>query len=73
MFNLGQSYLGETPDQMRQTYMQQQMDALRPYDIEQEQRLLAQGFGRGTTGLSVGAGGNPMLKALQVIPLMDMQ
>lgn len=65
LFNLGQSYLGETPDQMRQTYMQQQMDALRPYDIEAEQRLLAQGFGRGTTGLSVGAGGNPMLKALQ--------
>ena len=65
LFNLGQEYLSETPEQARQTYMQQQMDALRPYDVEEEQRLLAMGFGRGTTGLSVGAGGNPMLKALQ--------
>lgn len=65
LFNLGQQYLADTPEQARQTYMQQQMDALRPYDIEEEQRLLAMGFGRGTTGLSVGAGGNPMLKALQ--------
>jgi len=65
LFNLGQSYLADTPEEARQRYMQQQMDALRPYDIEEEQRLLALGFGRGTTGLSVGAGGNPMLKALQ--------
>jgi hypothetical protein len=65
LFNLGQDYLADTPEQARQNYMQQQMAALRPYDIEEEQRLLAMGFGRGTTGLSVGAGGNPMLKALQ--------
>tara|TARA_Y100000389_G_scaffold5658_1_gene5400 strand:- start:4566 stop:5681 length:1116 start_codon:yes stop_codon:yes gene_type:complete len=65
LFSLGQEYLADTPEEARQRYMQQQMDALRPYDIEEEQRLLAMGFGRGTTGLSVGAGGNPMLKALQ--------
>ena len=61
-FNLGQSFLGESPEQIRQRYMQQQMDVLRPYDIEQEQRLGAGVFGRGASGLSVGVGGNPYLQ-----------
>jgi len=64
LFNLGQSYLAESPDQARQRYMQQQMDVLRPYDIEEEQRLAAGVFGRGRGGLSVGAGGQPELQAL---------
>mgnify|MGYP003685241901 CR=1 FL=1 len=64
LFNLGQSYLAESPDQARQRYMQQQMDVLRPYDIEQEQRLASSVFGRGRGGLSVGAGGQPELQAL---------
>jgi hypothetical protein len=37
---------------------------LRPYDIEEEQRLAAGVFGRGRGGLSVGAGGQPELQAL---------
>jgi hypothetical protein len=37
---------------------------LRPYEIEEEQRLAASVFGRGRGGLSVGAGGNPELQAL---------
>ena len=65
LFNLGQSYLADTPEQARQRYMQQQMDVLRPYDIEEEQRLARTAFGRGAGGLSVGAGGNPYLQALQ--------
>ena len=64
LFSLGEQYLGESPEETRQRYMSEQMAALRPYDIEQEQRLAASAFGRGTTGLSVGAGGNPMLQAL---------
>ena len=35
MFNLGQQYFSETPEQMRQKYMQHQMDVLRPYDVEE--------------------------------------
>lgn len=65
LFNLGQSYLAQTPEEARQRYMQQQMDVLRPYDIEEEQRLARTTFGRGAGGLSVGAGGNPYLQALQ--------
>lgn len=64
LFSLGEQYLGESPEETRQRYMSEQMAALRPYDIEQEQRLAASAFGRGTTGLSVGTGGNPMLQAL---------
>ena len=64
LFSLGQSYLADTPEEARQRYMQQQMDALRPYDIEEEQRLAAGVFGRGRGGLSVGTGGQPELQAL---------
>ena len=64
LFGLGQSYLAQTPEEARQRYMQQQMDVLRPYDIEEEQRLAAGVFGRGRGGLSVGAGGQPELQAL---------
>lgn len=65
LFNLGQQYLAESPEEARQRYMQQQMDVLRPYDIEEEERLARTAFGRGAAGLSVGAGGNPLLKQLQ--------
>ena len=64
MFNLGQQYFSETPEQMRQKYMQQQMDVLRPYDVEEEQRLGASVFAKGAGGLSVGQGGNPYLQTL---------
>ena len=64
LFGLGQQYMAQTPEELRQRYMQQQMDVLRPYDIEEEQRLAAGVFGRGRGGLSVGAGGQPELQAL---------
>lgn len=64
LLNLGESYLAQTPEQLRQRYMQQQMDVLRPYDVEEEQRLASSVFGRGRGGLSVGAGGQPELQAL---------
>lgn len=64
LFDLGSQYTAQSPEALRQRYMQQQMDALRPYDVEQEQRLAAGVFGRGRGGLSVGAGGNPELQAL---------
>jgi len=60
LFALGQA---EIP-QSREQIMQQQRDLLRPYDIEEEQRLAAGVFGRGRGGLSVGAGGQPELQAL---------
>ncbi len=64
LFGLGQQYMAQTPGELRQRYMQQQMDVLRPYDIEEEQRLAAGVFGRGRGGLSVGTGGQPELQAL---------
>ena len=64
LMGLGQQYLAKSPEEARQTYLQQQMDVLRPYDIEEEQRLAAGVFGRGRGGLSVGAGGQPELQAL---------
>lgn len=64
LFNLGQSYLAPTAEEARQRYVQQQMDILRPYDIEEEQRLAASNLARGTGGLSVGTGGNPLLRQL---------
>ena len=64
LMGLGQQYLAQSPEAARQQYMQEQMAALRPYDIEEEQRLAASVFGRGRGGLSVGAGGQPELQAL---------
>jgi hypothetical protein len=60
LFALGQQ---EMP-QSREQIMAEQQALLRPYDIEQEQRLAASVFGRGRGGLSVGVGGNPELQAL---------
>ena len=59
LFALGQQEMPQSREQL----MAEQQALLRPYDIESEQRMLAAGFGRGTTGLRVGAGGNPMLQA----------
>ncbi|MDB4401167.1 hypothetical protein N9Z85_06590 [Akkermansiaceae bacterium] len=60
LFALGQQ---EMP-QSREQIMAEQQALLRPYDIEEEQRLAAGVFGRGRGGLSVGAGGQPELQAL---------
>lgn len=64
LLSLGRQYLGESPAEMRKQYMEDQLAALRPYDIEEEERLAASNLARGTGGLSVGRGGNPMYKAL---------
>ena len=64
LFGLGEQYISQSPEQARQQYMSEQMAALRPYDIEEEQRLASSVFGRGRGGLSVGAGGQPELQAL---------
>ena len=60
LFNLGQQ---EMP-QSREQIMAQQQALLRPYDMEQEQRLGASVFAKGAGGLSVGQGGNPYLQTL---------
>jgi hypothetical protein len=60
LFALGQA---EVP-QSREQILQQQRDLLRPYDIEQEQRLAAGVFGRGRGGLNLSVGGQPELQAL---------
>ena len=65
LFDIGQDYIASSPEQARNEYMQRQMAALRPYDIEEEERLSRTAFGRGQGGLSVGVGGNPLLKQLQ--------
>jgi hypothetical protein len=64
LLGLGQQYISQSPEQARQQFMSEQMAALRPYDIEEEQRLASSVFGRGRGGLSVGAGGQPELQAL---------
>ena len=64
LLSLGRQYLGQSPEETRQQYMQEQMASLRPYDVEEEQRLASSVFGRGRGGLSVGAGGQPELQAL---------
>ncbi len=55
-------------EELRQRYMQEQMDVLRPYDIEEEQRLASSVFGRGRGGLSVGAGGQPYRSGQSSLP-----
>jgi len=60
LFGLGQQYMPQSKEQL----VAEQMALLRPYDIEEEQRLAAGVFGRGRGGLSVGAGGQPELQAL---------
>ena len=60
LFSLGQQYI----PQSQADVVAEQMALLRPYDVEEEQRLAAGVFGRGRGGLSVGVGGQPELRAL---------
>jgi len=64
LFGLGQQYLAQSPEEARQQFMSEQMAALRPYDIEEEQRLASSVFGRGRGGLNLSVGGQPELQAL---------
>ena len=60
LFSLGQQYIPQSQEEV----VAEQMALLRPYDVEEEQRLAAGVFGRGRGGLSVGVGGQPELRAL---------
>lgn len=64
LFNLGQAYLAETPEQARQRYFSEQQALLAQPRQEEEQRLAASVFGRGRAGLNVGMMGQPELAAL---------
>lgn len=57
LFNLGQQYLAQSPEQVAQQYMQQQQDLLAPSRERQMAQLQNQLFQQGRGGLSVGATG----------------
>jgi len=57
LFNLGQQYLQQSPEQVAQQYMQQQQDLLAPSRERQMAQLQNQLFQQGRGGLSVGATG----------------
>lgn len=57
LFQLGQRYLAESPEQVAQRYMTSQLDLLAPQRERQLAALRNQEFQRGRTGLSVGATG----------------
>jgi len=60
LMNLGEAYIPQTQEEV----VAEQMALLRPYDIEEEQRLAASVFGRGRGGLNLSVGGQPELQAL---------
>ena len=57
LFNLGQQYLAQTPEQVAQKYMASQQDLLAPSRERQMSQLQNQLFQQGRGGLSVGATG----------------
>lgn len=57
LFQLGERYLAETPEQVAQQYMQRQLDLLAPSRERQYAQLQNQLFQTGRGGLSVGATG----------------
>jgi hypothetical protein len=57
LFNLGQRYLAESPEQVAQRYMTSQLDILAPQRERQLAALRNEQFQAGRTGLSVGATG----------------
>jgi hypothetical protein len=57
LFELGQQYLQQTPEQVASQYMQQQQDLLAPSRERQYSQLQNQLFQSGRGGLSVGATG----------------
>jgi hypothetical protein len=64
LFNLGQQYMAQSPEQARQQFMAEQYALLDPVRQREEQRLGAGVFGRGRAGLNVGDIGQPELFAL---------
>lgn len=57
LFNLGQKYLAQSPEQVAQQYMAKQQDLLAPSRERQMAQLQNQLFQQGRGGLSVGATG----------------
>lgn len=57
LFNLGQQYLAQTPEQVAQQYMAKQQELLAPSRERQMSQLQNQLFQQGRGGLSVGATG----------------
>jgi len=55
LFNLGQRYLAESPEQVAQRYMTSQLDILAPQRERQLAELRNREFQTGRTGLAVGA------------------
>ena len=69
LFNLGQQYIGQSPDQVAADYMAKQQALLAPSREQQSAQLLNQLSNTGRTGLSVAQGGglgmsNPEFQAL---------
>jgi hypothetical protein len=64
LFSLGEQYLGESPEAVRQRFMSQQQALLDPIRQREEQRLASSVFGRGRAGLNVGDIGQPELYGL---------
>lgn len=64
LFSLAGQYLGESPEAIRQQYMNEQYALLDPVRQREEQRLGASVFGRGRAGLNIGDIGQPELFSL---------
>lgn len=58
LFNLGQQYLAQSPEDVAQQYLQRQMDLLAPGRERQLSELRNQVFQTGRSGLAVGATGS---------------
>lgn len=64
LFGLGQQYLAQSPEELRQRYFGQQQALLAQPRAAEEARLASSVFGRGRAGLSVGPTGQPELATL---------
>lgn len=69
LFNLGQQYIAQSPQEVAQRYVSQQQGLLQPGRAADIARMSAANYGRGTGGLGVntGTGGgpsNPLAQAL---------
>jgi hypothetical protein len=64
LFGLGSEYLGQSREDVRNQYLQEQYAMLDPMRQREEQRLGAGVFGRGRAGLNIGDTGQPELFAL---------
>ncbi len=64
LFGLGQRYLAQSPEELRQRYFSQQQALLAQPRAAEEARLASGVFGRGRAGLNIGTTGQPELAAL---------